>query len=103
MCFRPQVRGETPTQLGPLGVFPLRHLRTETDPVSETLCFLVSRIQEVGQSKKSSNSECYTPSSTSTDLVRVEILTAVSVESSVSCTVTSCCSENAECLPPESY
>jgi hypothetical protein len=63
--------GETPTQLGPLeianlshwslalskgpnrvGVSPLPHLRTETDPVSETLCFLVSRILDNGQSPK---------------------------------------------------
>jgi hypothetical protein len=32
ICFRPQVRGETPTLLGPLE-------RAETDPVSETLWF----------------------------------------------------------------
>jgi hypothetical protein len=82
ICFRHQVRGETPTQLlGPLqranlshwrldlskgpnwiDVFP-PHLRTETDPVFETLCFLVSRIPDDGQSSKPSNSECYTPSS----------------------------------------
>jgi hypothetical protein len=30
---------------------------TETDPVSETSCFLVSRIPEYGKSPKSSNSE----------------------------------------------
>jgi hypothetical protein len=29
---------------------PSRHLRTETDPVSETPCFLVFRIPEDGQS-----------------------------------------------------
>jgi hypothetical protein len=65
ICFRPQVRGEDTSQLGPLeranlslskgpkrvGVFP-PHLRTETDPVSETLCFLVSRIPNDGQSPK---------------------------------------------------
>jgi hypothetical protein len=34
-----------------VGVFP-PHLRTETDLVSETLCFLVSRIPDDGQSKK---------------------------------------------------
>jgi hypothetical protein len=28
------------------------HLRTETDPISETLCFLVSRILDDGQSPK---------------------------------------------------
>jgi hypothetical protein len=40
-----------------VGVSP--HVRTETDPVSETLCFLVYRIPDDGQSpKKSSNSEC---------------------------------------------
>jgi hypothetical protein len=63
--------GKTPTQLGPLewanlndwtglplskgpnwvGIFPPPpHLRMETDPVSETLCFLVSRIPDDGQS-----------------------------------------------------
>jgi hypothetical protein len=30
----------------------LRHLRTETDPVSETLCFLVSRTTNDEQSPK---------------------------------------------------
>jgi hypothetical protein len=35
-----------------VGVFPPAHLRTETDPVSETLCFLVSRIPDDGQSAK---------------------------------------------------
>jgi hypothetical protein len=30
----------------------LGHLRTETDPVSETFCFLVSRIPDDGQSPK---------------------------------------------------
>jgi hypothetical protein len=35
----------------------------ETHPVSETLCFLVSRIQDDGQSPKPSNSEYNTPSS----------------------------------------
>jgi hypothetical protein len=33
----------------------------ETDPVSETLCFLVSRILGDGQSRKPSKSEYYTP------------------------------------------
>jgi hypothetical protein len=41
----------------------LPHLRNETDPVSETLCFLVSRIQNDGKNKRTSNSECYIPSS----------------------------------------
>jgi hypothetical protein len=54
---------KTSTLLGPLertnlshwkrangeGVLP-PHLRTEPDPVSETLCFLVSRIPDDGQS-----------------------------------------------------
>jgi hypothetical protein len=39
-----------------LDVYPPR-LRTETDPVSETLCSLVSRIPDDGQSPKPSNSE----------------------------------------------
>jgi hypothetical protein len=33
-------------------------LRTETDPVSETLCCLVFRILDNRQSPKTSNSEC---------------------------------------------
>jgi hypothetical protein len=41
-CFLPQVRdGETPTLLGPL---ERAGEKTETDPVSETLCSLVLRI-----------------------------------------------------------
>jgi hypothetical protein len=47
-------RGEkTPTQLGPLS-----HPRTETDPVSETSCFLVSRIPDDGKVKKKSVNLC---------------------------------------------
>jgi hypothetical protein len=45
-------RWGTPSLLGPLervGVFP-PHLRAETDPISETLCSLVSRIPDDGQS-----------------------------------------------------
>jgi hypothetical protein len=78
ICFRPQVRGwETPILLGPLERANLSHwmilieissfyltqqsrglppprLKMETDPVSETLCFLVSyRIPDDGQSPKS--------------------------------------------------
>jgi hypothetical protein len=57
MSFRPHVKGEPPTLVGPLEranfnhcsfqgnqteyVSPPTKLRTETDPVSETLCFLV--------------------------------------------------------------
>jgi hypothetical protein len=37
-CFRPQVRGETPTLSGPLERANLNHLRTEIDPISEILC-----------------------------------------------------------------
>jgi hypothetical protein len=33
-------------------VVSLHHLRTETDPVSETLCLLVFRIPDGGQSPK---------------------------------------------------
>jgi hypothetical protein len=41
------------SETGPnrVGVSP-SHLRTETDPVSETLYFLVSRIPDDGQSPK---------------------------------------------------
>jgi hypothetical protein len=43
---------ETPTQLGPLEELTLvtGQLRTERDPVSQTLCFLVFRIPDDGQS-----------------------------------------------------
>jgi hypothetical protein len=37
------------------------HLRTERNPVSETLCFLVFWIPEGEHSPEPSNSECYTP------------------------------------------
>jgi hypothetical protein len=53
--------------MGPLQFFlrnrnpPPPHLRTETDPVSEMLSSLVPRIPDDGQSKKPSNSKCYTP------------------------------------------
>jgi hypothetical protein len=54
ICFRPQVKvGEkTPTQLGPL---ERAHLRTETDPISETSCFFKYRTMEKVQ-KNSVNS-----------------------------------------------
>jgi hypothetical protein len=58
---------KTPTQLGPLeranlnhsspGVFSPSHLKTETDPVSEMSCFLVSRIPDDGKVKKKKNSK----------------------------------------------
>jgi hypothetical protein len=47
----PQVNGKTPTELGPLERANLNHW-VETDPVSETLCFLVSRIPNNGQSPR---------------------------------------------------
>jgi hypothetical protein len=51
---------KTPTQFDPLertnfNHWPSHlalHLMTETDPVSETSCFLFSRIQDVGKSPK---------------------------------------------------
>jgi hypothetical protein len=47
-----------------VGVFPPpTHLRTEADPVSGTLCFLISRIADDGKSQNNSNSVCYAPSS----------------------------------------
>jgi hypothetical protein len=73
ICFRPHMKvGEkTPTQLGPLEranlnqcVLPHLRLRTETDPVSETLCFLEYRTMEKVQ-KISVNSVQHTPSSES--------------------------------------
>jgi hypothetical protein len=51
ICFRPQVRGgEIPTLLSLLERTNLNHLRTETDSLSETLCFLVYKILGNGQS-----------------------------------------------------
>jgi hypothetical protein len=50
----------------PRSVSPILHLRTETDPVSETLCFLVLFFLEcltMEKAQKLSKSECYTPSS----------------------------------------
>jgi hypothetical protein len=70
-----QLRGNTPTHFRALERANLNHwtqqsrylpthLRMETDPVSETSCSLVFRIADDGKSpKKSSNSECYKPSS----------------------------------------
>jgi hypothetical protein len=58
---------KTPTQLGPLERANLNHwighlhLKTETDPVSETSCFL--KYQTMGKVQKPNNSVCYTPSS----------------------------------------
>jgi hypothetical protein len=67
ICFRPQVRrwGETPTLLGPLKRANLNHWVTETDPVSETSCFLVFRFGTMDKVRKPSNSERYTPLSES--------------------------------------
>jgi hypothetical protein len=56
-----KVGEKTPTQLGPLERANLNHLRTDTDPVSETLCSLEYQTMEKVQ--KSNNSVCYTPSS----------------------------------------
>jgi hypothetical protein len=40
------------------------HLKTETDPVSETLCFLsYLEVQTMDAVHKPSDAECYTPSS----------------------------------------
>jgi hypothetical protein len=46
-----------------VGVFP--HLRTETDPVSETLCFslVFRKIRTMDKVQKPNISVCYTPSS----------------------------------------
>jgi hypothetical protein len=47
---------KTPTQLSPLDRANFNHwtthLRTETDPVSETLCFLFPRVPDDGESPK---------------------------------------------------
>jgi hypothetical protein len=44
-----------------VGAPPL--LKTETDPVSETLCFLFVEIPTMDKVQKLSSNECYTPSS----------------------------------------
>jgi hypothetical protein len=44
-------------------VSPSSNLRTETDPVSETLWFLVFKIRTVDKFQKTNNSECHAPSS----------------------------------------
>jgi hypothetical protein len=54
--------GDTSTLLGSLERVNLNHW-PETDPVSETLCFLVFGIPDDGQVQKPSDSQCYTPSS----------------------------------------
>jgi hypothetical protein len=55
--FRPQVLGgKTPTQFYPLDRANLNR-RTETDPVSEKSCFLVTRITEDGKVQTPPNSE----------------------------------------------
>jgi hypothetical protein len=46
-----------------VGVFSPLHLRMETDPVSETSCFLFSSIPDDEKVQKPSNSLCYIPSS----------------------------------------
>jgi hypothetical protein len=50
------VRKKTQTQLGPFERANLNHwasqLRMETDPVSETSCFLFSRIPDDGEKSK---------------------------------------------------
>jgi hypothetical protein len=65
--FRDWWGGKTPIQLGPFEranlnyssqgaklsrCLPLPHLRTETDPLSETSCFLFSRIPDDGRRRK---------------------------------------------------
>jgi hypothetical protein len=42
---------------------PVPYLRTETDPVSETLCFPVIEFRMMDKVQKPSINECYTPSS----------------------------------------
>jgi hypothetical protein len=42
-----------------LSLFPSPHLRSERDPVSETLCFLLFRTPEMDNVQKPSDYECY--------------------------------------------
>jgi hypothetical protein len=69
ICFRPQVRRETPTLLWRVGTQhgrrPSPHLSTETDPVSKTLFSSYLECWTMDKAQKPSNSECYTPSSES--------------------------------------
>jgi hypothetical protein len=50
-CPSSRDRKETRSK-GPNRVSPSLHLRMETDPVSETLCFLVFRITDDEQSQE---------------------------------------------------
>jgi hypothetical protein len=45
-----------------VGVFSPFHLRTETDPVSETSCFYSLDYRTIEKVQKPSNFVCYTPS-----------------------------------------
>jgi hypothetical protein len=64
--------------MGPnsVGVFP-PHLRSETDPVSETSCFIFSRIPDDGE-RESKNlvAVCYTPSSKPSRIYNVQMFTS---------------------------
>jgi hypothetical protein len=67
--------GEDTYSVGPLWKANLNHwtpfhLRIETDPVSETSCFLVSRIPDDGKVKKNSNSVLYSIIRTLQDQLR---------------------------------
>jgi hypothetical protein len=72
MCSRNLVSRSSPKQqrviMSGLLVKPvycqlLARLKTETDPVSETLCFLFVEIRTMDKVHKLSSNECYTPSS----------------------------------------
>jgi hypothetical protein len=56
ICFRPQVRGKTPTLL-------VRLERANLNQISETLCILFLEYRTMDEVQKTSNSDCYTPSS----------------------------------------
>jgi hypothetical protein len=59
---------------GPNRAFPCPHLKTETDPVSETLFSSYLEFRTMDKVHKPSGSECYTPSSQplgSTILIRL--------------------------------
>jgi hypothetical protein len=59
---------------------PSHHLKTETNPVSETLCFVVTYLEfrTTGKAQKPSDSECCTPSS---ERVTAKIRTATPTRS----------------------
>jgi hypothetical protein len=62
-CTYPEPDQSSPQIVRIPEVPPPPRLKTETDPVSETLCFLFVEIRTMDKVQKLSSNECYTPSS----------------------------------------